>query len=857
MSPSFGRGVMTNHVVDIKNSDCILIIGGNTAENHPIAMKWALKAREERGAKIIHVDPRFTRTSAVADIYAPLRSGTDIAFIGGMIKYILDNELYHKEYVLNYTNASFIVADTYNFDPETGLFSGYTFDEEKKIGQYDLKQWDYKRDENGMPVKDPTLNDPRCVFQLLKQHYSRYDIDTVCRITGTPKDKYLEVLKAYCATGAPDKVGTILYAMGTTQHSVGSQNCRSYAILQLLLGNVGRPGGGVNAMRGENNVQGATDMALLNHYIPGYITCPTNTADHKDLLAFLKKETPGAAKVAASNLDEFRAAVAAGIPNSGFRINTSKWVVSMLKAWWGDAATPENDFAYHYLPKRDAKKNYSHMGMFEAMYNGELDGLFINGGNPVVGGPNANKEQVALTKLKWLVVLDLWLHETAEFWSYKAWERPVENEKVPKLTPKDIQTEVFFLPAAGVYEKEGTASNTGRWMQYRWKAAEPLGDSKPDLWIINELAKRIKKLYEGSTKPQDEPITKLVWGPYGEGEEPEPIKVGLELNGYTVADGKPVENFTKLADDGSTACGCWIYSGCMTTKEDGSLDYKAMWRDNKDNSKTGLGLFSKWSWSWPLNRRIVYNRCSIRPDGTPWPGDEARALFKWDPNAPGDPKKPGTMGMWVGDDVPDFNKYLAPTTEPCAAIPYLMRPEGVACLYSTNGMKDGPFPEHYEPWESPVKNLLNGAQVNPVAKIWEPDKQGLAEKFPIVGTTYRVTEHWQTGALTRNLPWLAELMPTMFVEMSEELARLKGIKNGDKVIVSTTRGDIEAVAFVTKRFKPFIVDGKVVHQIGMTWHYGFKGYAKGDPANRLTPHVGDPNSMIPEYKAWLCDVRRA
>jgi len=850
---------MTNHVVDIKNSDCVLIIGGNTAENHPIAMKWALKAREERGAKIIHVDPRFTRTSAVADIYAPLRSGTDIAFIGGMIKYALDNELYSKEYVLNYTNASFIVADTYNFDPETGLFSGYTFDEQKKIGQYDQKMWDYKRDEKGMPLKDPTLTDPRCVFQLLKQHYSRYDIDTVCRITGTPKDKYLEVLKTYCATGAVDKVGTILYAMGTTQHSVGSQNCRIYAILQLLLGNVGRPGGGVNAMRGENNVQGATDMALLNHYIPGYVTCPTNTADHKDLLAFLKKETPGAAKVAATNLDEFRAAVAAGIPNSGFRINTSKWVVSMLKAWWGDAATPDNDFAYHYLPKRDAKKNYSHMGMFEAMYNGELDGLFINGGNPIVGGPNANKEQIALTKLKWLVVLDLWLHETAEFWSYTAWERPVENDKVPKLKPSDIETEVFFLPAAGVYEKEGTASNTGRWMQYRWKAADPLGESKPDLWIINELAKRIKKLYEGSTKPQDEPITKLVWGPYGEGEEPEPIKVGLELNGYTVADGKPVENFTKLADDGSTACGCWVYSGCMTTKEDGSLDYKPMWRNNTDNSKTGLGLFSKWSWSWPLNRRIVYNRCSIRPDGTPWPGDEARALFKWDPNAPGDPKKPGTMGMWVGDDVPDFNKYLAPTTEPCAAIPYLMRPEGVACLFApTTSMKDGPFPEHYEPWESPVtKNLLNGSQFNPVAKAWDPDKRGVADKFPIIGTTYRVTEHWQTGALTRNLPWLAELMPNMFVEISEELARLKGIKNGDKVIVSTTRGDIKAVAFVTKRLKPFIIDGKEVHQIGMTWHYGFKGYAKGDPANRLTPHVGDPNSMIPEYKAWLCDVRRA
>lgn len=854
MSPSFGRGVMTNHIIDMKNTDCALIIGSNVAENHPITMKWLLKAREERGAKLIHVDPRFTRTSAVADIYAPLRSGTDIAFIGGMIKYIIDNNLYHKDYVVNYTNAAFLIND--GFDFKDGLFSGY--DESKKA--YDPTTWDYQRDAEGKPIKDPTLTNPRCVFQLLKKHYERYDIDTVCRITGTPKDKYLEVLETFCATGAPDKTGCIIYAMGTTQHTVGSQNVRSYAMVQLLLGNAGRPGGGVNAMRGENNVQGATDMALLFHIIPGYINSPMNTPDHKDLISFLKKETPGAANLPVSTLAELREAVKAGFPNSGFKINTSKWVVSMLKAWWGDAATPENDFAYHYLPKRDEKKNYSHMAMFEAMYNGEIDGLFVNGGNPVVGGPNANKEQAALAKLKWLVVLDLWLHETAEFWSYKAWERPVENPDVPKMEPKDIPTEVFFLPAAAVYEKEGTASNTGRWMQYRWKGAEPVGDSKPDLWIIDQLCKRIKKLYEGSTKPEDEPITKLTWGPYGEGEEPEPVLVGLELNGYIgkFEDHKPVENFTKLADDGSTACGVWVYSGCMTTKPDGTLDYKPMWRDNQDNSKTGLGLYSKWAWCWPLNRRIVYNRCSVQPDGTPWPGDEARALFKWDPNNPdGDPKT-GKPGKWVGDDVPDFNKYLAPAVGPGAAVPFLMRPEGVGCLFATKkDMKEGPFPEHYEPWESPFKNLLNSQQNNPCIKVWEPDKQGTADKYPIIGTTYRVVEHWQTGALTRNLPWLAELMPNMFIEMSEELAKLKGINNGDKVIVSTTRGDIEGIACVTKRLKPFTVDGKEVHQIGMTWHYGFNGYAKGDPANRLTPHIGDANTMIPEYKAWLCDVRRA
>ncbi len=819
MSPSFGRGVMTNHVVDLKNTDCALIIGSNAAENHPITMKWLTKAREERGAKIIHVDPRFTRTSAVADVYAPLRSGTDIPFIGGMIKYILDNELYHRDYVAYYTNASFLVDEGYDF--QDGLFSGY--DAAKR--QYDSSSWNYQKDAAGNPIRDMTLQHPRCVLQLMKKHYERYDIDTVCRVTGCPKDKYMEVLRTFCATGAPNKVGTIMYAMGTTQHTVGSQNVRSYAILQLLLGNIGRPGGGVNALRGENNVQGATDMALLFHIIPGYINSPMNTAAHKDLQAFLATETPP----------------------SGFKVNTPKWMVSLLKAWWGDAATRDNDFAYHYLPKRDASKNYSHIAMFEAMYEGKIDGLFIMGSNPVVGGPNANKEQAAMSKLKWLVSVDLWLNESAEFWSYKAWERPVKNPAVPQLKPTDIETEVFFLPAAGVYEKEGTASNTGRWMQFRWKGAEPVGEAKPDLWIVDQIAKRVKKLYENSTLPQDEPIQNLTWG-YGHGEEPEIELVGLELNGYYVDSGKPVESFANLRDDGSTTSGCWVYCGCMTTKPNGELDYKPKWRDNTDNSKTGLGLYSNWAWSWPLNRRIVYNRCSVQPDGVnPWPGDDDRVLIKWDPGA----------GAWVGDDVCDFNKTLVPTA-PGGTNPFIMKPDGVGGLFATTtSMKDGPFPEHYEPWESPFENVFSSQQNNPCIKIWEPDKQGTSDKYPIIGTTYRVVEHWQTGALTRNLPWLAELMPNMFVEMSEELARLKGIKNGHKVIVTTTRGDIEAVACVTKRIKPMVVNGKEVHQIGMVWHFGFKGYAVGDPANRLTPHVGDANTMIPEYKAWLCDVRRA
>jgi len=849
LSPAFGRGVMTNHMVDLKNADVSLIMGSNMAANHPIGMKWLGVGRRERGTKMIHVDPRFTSTSSLADIYCPLRPGTDIAFISGMINYILQNELYHKEYVLAYTNASYLIAD--GFDFKDGLFSGY--DAAKR--SYNNTTWDYQYDADGTTIlKDPTLQNPRCAFQLMKKHYSRYDIDTVVNITGSPKDKFLEVIKLFASTAAPNKVGNIMYAMGITQHTVGSQNVKSFANLQLLLGNMGRPGGGINALRGENNVQGATDMALLFQYIPGYIDSPTNAPTNKNLLSYLKAVTPGAAKLPAATMAEFREAVAKGIPNSGFKVNTSKWVVSTLKAWYGDACSEANDFAFHYLPKRDANKNYSHIALFEAMFKKELDGLFIMGSNPVVGGPNANKEQAAMCNLKWMVSVDLWLNESADFWTRDAWERVAYDGKVEKKEPKDIDTEVFFLPACAVYEKEGTAAQTGRWVQYRWKGADEVGESKSDLWIVDKIALKLKELYKNSSLPQDEPIKNMTWG-YGHGEEPEPINVGFEVSGYTVADKKVVTTFANLKDDGSTACGVWIYCGQMANNKDGSLLYKPQKRDNKDNSKTGLGLYSNWAWCWPVNRRIVYNRCSIQPDGvTPWPGDDARVLIHWDPTNISDPTKPEVVGAWVGDDVCDCAK----TAPPDKAVPFLMRPEGTGCFFAAKAsFKDGPFPEHYEPWESPVKNMMNPIPVNPASKIWEPDKMGTSDKYPYVGTTYRVVEHWQTGALTRNLPWLAELMPNMFVEISEELGMMKGIENGDKVIVSTTRGDIEAYACVTKRVQPYIVNGEQVHLVGMVWQYGFKGFATGDIANRLTPHVGDANTMIPEYKAWLCDIRRA
>lgn len=805
---------MTNHFIDMKNTDCALIIGSNTAENHPMSFKWLTEAREKRGAKIINVDPRFTRTSARSDIYAPLRSGTDIAFIGGMMNYILENKLYHEEYLRWFTNATFIVADSYDFND--GLFSGYDLAKRK----YDKSQWAFKKTEDDQYEKDMTMEDPRCVLQLMKKHYARYDIDTVCKITGTPKNKFLEVAKAYAATGAPDKVGTILYAMGTTQHTVGTENVRSYAMLQLLLGNIGRAGGGVNALRGESNVQGSTDWALLFHIIPGYINSP-EAQKHPDYATFLAKETP----------------------KTGFKVNTPKWVASLLKSYWMDD-DPEK--SYHYLPKRIDGKQYAHIALFEAMYNKEIEGLFIWGSNPIVGGPNANKEQAALANLKWMVAIDLWQTETSEFWSYKAMDRPTDNDVYKIKRPEEIDTEVFFLPACSSYEKDGSISNSGRWMQYRWKAVDPVGESKADLEIAHMLMRRLKKLYEGSTKPQDEPITRLTWD-YGDSDHPDINKVARDINGFEIVNGKPGKqllNFTKLKDDGTTSCAIWIYSGCYP-EDTGNpeKDYLARRRDNRDvgySDVKPIGSYLNWAWCWPINRRIIYNRCSSTPEGQPW--DMDRVSIFWDGDA------------WVGNDIPDFGKNKDPNG-PGGRNAFIMRPEEVGCLYST--CNEGPLPEHYEPWESPVKNLLGSQEFNPVVIEWEPDKRGTSDKYPIVGTTYRVTEHWQSGVMTRMQPWLAELVPNVFVELSEQLARAKGIKNGREVIISTTRGDIKAVACVTKRIKPMNIQGQEVHHIGVIWHFGFNGYATGDPANRLTPHIGDGNTLIPEYKAWLCDIRRA
>ncbi len=773
-------------------------MGANPAENHPISFKWILKAKE-KGGKLLSVDPRFSRTSVQSDIYAPLRSGTDIAFLGGMIHYILEKELYFKEYVAAYTNASYLVTDGFTFDD--GLFSGYN--EEKR--NYDKSQWAFVTDAAGKTMQDPTLQAPNSVFQLLKKHYARYDLDTVVRTTGTPKEQLLQIYEAFAATGKPNKAGTILYAMGITQHTVGSQNVRIMAMVQLLLGNIGIAGGGVNALRGESNVQGSTDFGLLYHNTTGYMETPVET--DTTWSGFMARITP----------------------KTGYFANKPKFYTSLQKAYYGDRATAENEWGYHYLPKLTPGKDYSHMRVFEDMAEGGIEGAFLWGANPVVGGPNSTKEKAALSKLKWMVAVDLWETETASFWQEDAGS-----------TPADIETEVFLLPACSSYEKEGSVSNSGRWMQYRWEAIEPKGDSKADLEIVHNLALHFKDAYKNSTAESAASINALAWDFGGKGH-PDIDLVAREINGYDLKTGRLVEKFASLLDDGTTSAGNWIYTGFYTESE-GNKSKK------RDNTNEGMSNFLNWSYAWPANRRVLYNRASCDLNGKPW--NPEKVEIEWGVD------KDGTMA-WIGNDVPDFTKTLSPDTpDGSGKRPFIMTTGGVGNLFAV--MNEGPFPEHYEPYETPAKNNFSSVAFNPAVQMPSKafDQKGEFSKYPIIATTYRVSEHWQSGSMTRNQEWLSELVSNLYIEISEELAHEKGISHKDKVKVSSARGEIEAYALVTKRFKPRKINGETVHQIGMPWQFGFKGFIKGGIANTLTPHIGDANTSIPEFKAFLCDVRK-
>jgi formate dehydrogenase major subunit len=787
---------MTNHYIDFRNADVILNMGGNVAENHPVSFKWVQAARD-KGAVLIHVDPRFTRTSAKADIHVRLRSGTDIAFLGGMIKYILDNNLYDEFYAKNYTNASFMVNPRYGFDD--GLFSGY--DPNKRA--YDASTWALEKDEQGIPKSDMTLQDSRCVLQLMKKHYSRYTLEKVSQITGASTDDLERVYKIYGSTGTPDKAGTELYAMGWTQHTVGVQNIRAMCIIQLLLGNMGIAGGGVNALRGESNVQGSTDHALLFHILPGYL--PTPRAQWATLADY-NKTTPASKDARSANWWK----------------NRPKYIVSFLKSMYGEKATKENDFGYAWLPKLDPTQDASWLVLFDEMYKGKFPGFFAWGMNPACSSANAGKVRQALAKLDWLVNVNLFDNETGSFW------------KGPGMDPKKIKTEVFQLPCAASMEKEGSISNSGRWMQWRYKAADGPGEAKPDGEIMYELFKKVRALYEKGKGAFPDPILNLKWD-YETNGHFDVHKVAKEINGYDLSTGKLMGSFAGLKDDGATSSGNWLY--CASYTEAGNMAAR-----RKKTDPTGLGLYPEWSWCWPVNRRIIYNRASVDLDGNP--RNPKRPLLEWDASA----KK------WVGD-VPDGGW---PPMGTNGFYPFIMKPDGVASVFGP-GLKDGPFPEHYEPLECPIeKNLMSGQRVNPVIKIFEggPDTFATCDpRYPFVCSTYRVTEHWQTGVLTRWLPWLIEAEPQIFCEMSLELAKLRGIKNGDKVIVETPRSKIWAVAIVTSRLKPFNIAGNTVHQIGLPWHFGWiHPKDGGDSANLLTPTIGDPNTMIPESKAFMANV---
>jgi len=742
LAATFGRGAMTNHFNDLAAADVILVIGANPAENHPIAMKWIAAARG-RGARLVHVDPRFTRTSAVADLYLPLRPGTDIALMGGLINHAIQNGLVDREYLVAYTDAPFLVDPDYGF--AAGRFGAI------EEGRYTREHWQFQREPSGRIRRDETLADPNCVYQVLKRHYSRYTPDVVSRVCGTPEDKLQQLAELFLATHHAGRAGTIVFAVGATQHSTGTQIVRSYAILQLLLGNIGIAGGGLNALRGVSNVQGSTDHGLAFDSLPGYL--PSPTADLATFAEYASRHTVTSVEPHSVNHGDRR----------------QERLITLLKAWWGDKAAAKNDFGYGYLPKHEGDCSYT--AIFEAMLAGRIKGLVAWGQNPAVSSPDVEQARRALEKLDWLVAVDLWETETATFW------------KRPGAKPEEVATEVFLLPAAASIEKTGSVTNSGRWAQWRYQAVAPLGESRSDLWILDRLARELKHRYlAGGVCP--EPITELTWD-YGDPPAAEAVA-------HEIAEAN------------------WVYRGSFIAGASGETANRMARRGRPKGGEDPAGLHSDWAWSWPNNTRVLYNRAG---------GPAA--------------------------DVPDG---------PPGSLPFAMLAGGRAQLF-TPSLVDGPLPEHYEPLESPAVNLLSPQQTSPLVAR-DLARLGDAKQFPIVATTCRVGEHWQAGAMSRNLPWLVELVPSAFAEISRELAEAKGITEGDQITIRSARGEITLRALVTGRLRPLAIDGRMVEQIAIVWHFGYEGLATGPSGNVLTPSVNDPNAKIPEYKAFLCDVER-
>jgi formate dehydrogenase major subunit len=842
---------MTNGWVDIKNTDMMLIMGGNPAENHPCGFKWAIEAKRVRNAKMIVIDPRFTRTASVADVFCQIRAGTDIALLGGLIRYAIENNRIAKDYLVNYTNASFIVKDDFKLPENEGVFSG--FDAAKQ--SYDRSTWNYSgsgaaKVQNAgmqtgqgsiaptlppMPEKvdfDLTLQNPRCVYQLLSKHYSRYTPEMVERITGIPRDQFLKAADLFTSVrkdGDMKKAATIIYAVGWTHHSFGTQIIRTAAILQLIMGDVGRAGGGVNALRGHSNIQGATDMAGIFDNLPGYLKVPTPADDNFD--AWMKRITPTSAKPE---------------PWQSFNYysNTPKFAVSFLKAMYGDAATKQTDWAFNYLPKVD--RNFSWVHLWDNMYNGIVKGLFAFGMNGVAIGPDSRKNIDALKRADWLVVGEIYQDETSEFW---------KSPGISTDEMKQIQTTVYRLPCAGFAEKDGTFTNSARWLQWK-NAALPLpADCKLDQAIVAQIFLRVRALYAQDPGKFPDPILKLAWN-FTDPSNPSLSDVLKEINGKALADledpatkqqikaGQQLPGFAWLKDDGTTLCGNWIYSGAFT--EAGNLTAR---RDPSDPS--GLGVHQNWAFSWPANRRVLYNRASCDLDGKPF--DPTRKQVWWN----------DATQKWVGNDVPDFKADSKPSDH---MGPFIMNAEGVGRIFGPlAAFADGPFPEFYEPVESPIDNLLHPQHThNPVVKRFRtPDDKygGPKEGYNVVCTTYRLTEHYHYW--TKNNPMNVQLVPEPFVEISAEMADEMGLHGGERVKVSSIRGEYIAKAMVTKRIKSMMIDGKKTYQIGIPIHWGYRGIAEDEGktaktlANNLSPTVIDPNAFTPEFKGFMVKVERA
>jgi formate dehydrogenase major subunit len=795
---------MTNHWRDIRHADLILVNGANPAEAHPVGFRWLMRAKLDRGAKIIHADPRFTRTSAVADRYLRIRTGTDVAYFGGLINYVLENNLYHREYVEFATNAGLVVSADYKFD--NGMFNGFN----QQTGAYNTAAWAFEM-EDGQAKVD--INHPRSVLNLLREHYKRYTPEMVERITGIPRNEFLEVAKLVGETGRPDKVMTIVYAVGLTHHTTGVQLIRSGAILQLLLGNMGRPGGGMNAERGHANIQGNTDHAISWDILPGYLKIPApgqkNLADY----------------VAQSASKKLR-------PNSVnfFGENYRKFMVSLLKAWYGDAATPANEFAFDYLPKPAA--NASWISIFDQALRGKMEGVILSGMTATSIGPDSNQVLQALSNLKWLCVMDPFRTTSSEFWN------------APGMHPAKIQTEVFMLPATHWIEKDGSFTNSGRWAQWKEQVLPPEGEARHDHWVLAELFGRVKDLYQQQGGKYPDQVLKLTL-PYRDPRKPELDEIAQEINGKNLTTGQRLATFADLKDDGTTTAGDWIYTGSYP-QSGNLLKRRDGVQDPAKNDPTGMGFYPNWAWSWPLNRRVLYNRASADPAGNPW--DPTRVGIKWDAAA----------GKWVGD-VPDYPPTAAPG--PTAPLPFIMTGEGTGRLFS-NGVADGPFPEHYEPVESPIQNPLHPqVSFTPVAFLYDqkagrPNRFGTVADFPYVATSYRLTEH--EHYVTQNVEHLVLLQPEAFVEVPAELAKEKGIQTGDHVRVSSKRGKLEVRAVVTRRLGALQIDGKKVYQIGIPIHWGFVGIKTGQHwlANALTPFVGDASARTPEFKAFLVNIEK-